>query len=116
VPLPIPAIAAAAVAAGTGMAGAQTLWSTTLQRHVPADVLSRISSFDWLGSVALNPIGYAVVGPATALLGTAETLAVAAGLNALATLVGLLVPAVQALPAQPSAAGIVRGETRAVER
>ena len=54
---------------------------TTLQRNVPEHALSRISSFDWLGSVALNPIGYALIGPLAAAFGTSETLLIAAVLN-----------------------------------
>ena len=45
---------------------------STLQRFVPEHALSRISSFDWLGSVALNPIGYALIGPLAVAFGTAR--------------------------------------------
>ena len=65
---------------------------------MPAHVLSRISSFDWLGSVALNPIGYALIGPVAAVIGTKETLTVAAVLN-VAVIVGavILVPSVHTI-------------------
>jgi MFS family permease len=75
---PAPAIAATEVLSGTviGLGGA--LWETTLQRHVPAESLSRVASYDWMGSTALRPVGLAVVGPVAVLLGTGTTLVAAA--------------------------------------
>ncbi len=70
VPLPLFAIAAVSFSVGVGFALGNMLWITALQRNVPGHLLSRISSFDWLGSVALNPIGYAVIGPIAAVIGT----------------------------------------------
>jgi hypothetical protein len=100
VPLPLPAIAAVALVTGIGFAIGDTLWVTALQRNVPEHALSRISSFDWLGSVALNPVGYALIGPIAAGVGTTEALVVAAALN-MATCVGVvLLPSVQAIRAR----------------
>ncbi|HET6820269.1 MAG TPA: MFS transporter [Candidatus Limnocylindria bacterium] len=97
VPLPLPAIAAVALTTGIGFAIGDTLWTTALQRNVPEHALSRISSFDWLGSVALNPIGYALIGPIAVAVGTPQALGVAAALN-MATCVGVvLLPSVQAI-------------------
>lgn len=36
------------------LAPADIRWSTTLQERVSAEAISRVSSFDWVGSVALN--------------------------------------------------------------
>jgi hypothetical protein len=103
IPLPVPAIAAVALVTGIGFAIGDTLWITALQRNVPAHALSRISSFDWFGSVALNPIGYALIGPIAVAVGTTEALAVAAVLN-MATCVGVvLLPSVQAIRAREPA-------------
>jgi hypothetical protein len=33
------------------------VWASVLQRRVPSEVLGRVSSFDWLGSVASVPAG-----------------------------------------------------------
>ena len=57
---------------GIGFAFGGAIWMSTLQRFVPEHALSRISSFDWLGSVALNPIGYALIGPLAVAFGTAR--------------------------------------------
>ena len=62
------------------------VWQSTFQAHVPEHLLSRLSSFDWLGSVALNPIGYALVGPLAGRIGIGETLYLAAALNATVSL------------------------------
>jgi hypothetical protein len=80
------------------------VWITALQRNVPEHALSRISSFDWLGSVALNPLGYALVGPISVVVGIRETLLVAAVLN-VAVIVGsvLLVPSVRSIRMHPPA-------------
>jgi MFS family permease len=97
VPLPLAAIAASAFAVGAGLSLSETFWATALQRNVPEHALSRISSFDWFGSVALNPVGYALVGPLAAAAGVPETLAAAAALNLTATVAALLVPSVRAV-------------------
>lgn len=95
IPLPLLAIAACSFAVGVGFALGNTLWITTLQRNVPEHALSRISSFDWFGSVALNPIGYALIGPIAVAIGTSETLVMAGVLNILVCLSVVLVPSVR---------------------
>ncbi len=67
------------VMAAYGLLGAAeavfaTLWSTALQREVPAQTLGRVSAWDFLGSFASLPLGMALAGPATAVLGLDDTL------------------------------------------
>jgi hypothetical protein len=95
VPLSLIVIAIVAFAVGVGFALGNTLWTTALQRNVPVHALSRISSFDWLGSVALNPIGYALIGPIAGAIGTSEALVVAAVLNIAVCVSVVLVPSVR---------------------
>lgn len=97
VPLSLIAMAVVSFAVGVGFALGNTLWITALQRNVPDHALSRISSFDWLGSVALNPIGYALIGPIAAVIGTSETLVVAAILNIVVCVSVVLVPSVRSV-------------------
>jgi hypothetical protein len=97
VPLPVLAIAVVSFAGGVGFAVGDTLWITALQRNVPAHALSRISSFDWLGSVALNPIGYALIGPIAATIGTSQALVIAAVLNITVCIGVILVPSVRSI-------------------
>jgi MFS family permease len=101
VPLPLIAITVVSFAVGIGFALGDTLWTTALQRNVPDHALSRISSFDWLGSVALNPIGYALIGPLAAAIGTPETLVIAAVLNVTVCVSVVLVPSVRSIGMNP---------------
>jgi predicted MFS family arabinose efflux permease len=83
---------AVVVAAGALLAGGSNmifnaLWETSLQRHVPVAALSRVSAYDWFGSLAFQPIGLMLAGPAAAALGAKTTLWIAsAGFLAVATL------------------------------
>jgi hypothetical protein len=97
VPLPLVAIALVGFGVGVGFALGETLYVTAFQRNIPEHALSRISSFDWFGSVALNPIGYALIGPIAAAVGTSQTLFIAAALNVLVCLSVLLVPSVRGI-------------------
>lgn len=45
------------------------LWNTTMQREVPAESLSRVSSYDALGSLMFGPIGLLVAGPVAIVVG-----------------------------------------------
>jgi DHA3 family tetracycline resistance protein-like MFS transporter len=55
------------------------VWATMKQQNVPAHLLGRVSSLDWLISIGLLPVSFALTGPAAAALGARTTL-VAAGL------------------------------------
>lgn len=50
------------------------LWDTAMQQHIPRDRLSRVSSYDSLGSFVLIPLGLAVAGPLADSIGTRATL------------------------------------------
>jgi hypothetical protein len=99
VPTHVILIVAISFVGGVGFAVGDTLWITALQRNVPEHALSRISSFDWLGSVALNPIGYALIGPIAVTVGVSDTLVVAAVLNIGVCIGVVLVPSVRAVGA-----------------
>jgi MFS family permease len=86
----------------TALTTGDIFWFTTFQHHVPEHLISRLSSFDWLGSIALNPIGYALVGPLANVIGVAETLYLAAAANALFTLAVAVSPAIRHIGAAPA--------------
>lgn len=69
VSLPVVWVAVSGMLSAAGLAVAGTLWVSTLQREIPSDSISRVSSYDWLGSLSLNPIGNVVVGVTAASLG-----------------------------------------------
>jgi hypothetical protein len=50
-------------------------WETSLARNVPPHALSRVSAYDWMGSLALLPLGFALAGPLAAALGARTVLA-----------------------------------------
>lgn len=100
IPLSLIGLALVSFLNGIGFALGNTLWTTALQRNVPQHALSRISSFDWLGSVALNPVGYALIGPIAVAFGPSQTLAVAAVLNIVVCFSVILVPSVRSIGMQ----------------
>jgi len=57
------------------------VYYTTLQQLVPEDKLGRVSSIDWIGSLAFEPIGLAVIGILTDRLGPSPVFIVAGALN-----------------------------------
>ena len=104
VPLPVVAIAAVGFVVGLGFALGENLYVTAFQRNLPEHALSRISSYDWFGSVALNPIGYALIGPIAAAIGTPQTLVLAGILNVVVCVSVVLVPSVRAIRSDGSPA------------
>lgn len=62
IPASTPVVAAGALFAGAGASVFGVLFTTVIQEQVPLESLSRVSAYDWLGSLALLPIGLALVG------------------------------------------------------
>ena len=70
----IPFIVLSRFVAGLSFTLYGTLWTTTLQQLVPADRLSRVTSYEWLGSMAFMPLGYVLAGPAAGGFGISPVL------------------------------------------
>jgi DHA3 family tetracycline resistance protein-like MFS transporter len=68
------------------------VWATIKQRHVPASMLGRVSSLDWLISIGLLPLSFALTAPVAALIGAQATLVAAAALGGAITLAALFLP------------------------
>ena len=83
---------------GIGVTAFFTLWEVSLQEHIPGEALSRVSSFDYLSSTILMPVGTAVVGPLAASLGTQRTLLGMSAIGIACALAFLAVPGVRRLP------------------
>ncbi|MGW0231611.1 MFS transporter [Actinopolymorpha singaporensis] len=49
-------------------------WETALQEHVPTDRLSRVASYDALGSMVAVPVGQLLAGPLAAVFGTSAVI------------------------------------------
>lgn len=96
-PLGTWAIAVTAVAGGSGVIFLNTVWDATMQQLIPAQVRSRVNSYDRLISYVVMPAGYAVVGPLAAAFGfRATVLAFAVLLGGPSCLV-ILIPGIRAV-------------------
>jgi MFS family permease len=72
--------------------GGILVWNPLLQRAVPNELLGRVRSVDWLTSIGLVPLSFAVVGPLADTFGVREVL-VACGLFGLTlTLLAYFLP------------------------
>jgi hypothetical protein len=78
-------------------------WATAKQRHVPPQLLGRVSSLDWLISIGLMPVSYALTGPISAAVGVRTTLVGAGILGAAVTFAPLLIRSVRHMDARESA-------------
>jgi DHA3 family tetracycline resistance protein-like MFS transporter len=68
------------------------VWVTLMQRLVPGELLGRVSSLDWLVSVSLMPVSFALTGPLAGAVGARETLVLAGVLSGALTLAFLFYP------------------------
>jgi MFS family permease len=87
--LPVGLLVPIFVVSGTGIALFDVWWHTALAERVPPHMLSRVTAYDWMGSLALLPIGYVLAGPLGEALGAVEVLSVGS-LIALVALAGAL--------------------------
>lgn len=94
---PVGVIALAALGQGIGMELFGVYWYTALHEHVAPESLSRVSSYDALGSLALSPLGLVAAGPLADWIGLHATLWLAAAIIVIPTLLVLLVPEVRQL-------------------
>ena len=83
---PLPIVYASLAAGGVCIALFDIWWATALAQQIPPQSLSRVSSYDWMGSLAMLPLGYIVAGALGALVGAQTYLAI----GALVALAGLL--------------------------
>jgi hypothetical protein len=90
-------IALAAVLGGGQSSFFVALWKTTLQSHVPEQAISRVDAFSSVVMLALAPIAYALVGPATAIAGVRDVLLFGAAWTAISTTVVLSLASVRRL-------------------
>ncbi|MGW1173546.1 MFS transporter [Kitasatospora sp. NPDC002543] len=91
----LPWVAFGAVVAGVGSAVCGTLYTTTTQKWVPAELLGRLTAFGVLGSFALGPLGLAAAGPLAGRFGADAVLLVGSVWQLVAGAVVLAVPAVR---------------------
>lgn len=104
-PAPTAVIAAGALVSGTTLGLAEVLYETAVAQNIPPESLSRVVAYDWFGSLALEPLGLALVGPLAAGIGVSTTLLLGAATITLCQALVVLVPGVRRLEYHPEATG-----------
>jgi MFS family permease len=97
VPAPLIAVLASEFVAGLVIGFFTILENTALAQHVPETMYSRVDSVSRVGSLALRPVGLALVGPVSVLIGVQATLIVAGLIAMSAVVVPLFAPSTRAL-------------------
>ncbi len=105
---PLAAVIVCALATGFGWALMGVYWETSLARHIPPYALSRVSSYDWMGSLALLPVGFAIAGPLAAVFGARTVLGVGSAIGLVLLLLALVPRSTRELGAAPSAEQLAR--------
>lgn len=104
-PAPTAVIAIGALVSGLTLGLAEVLYETAVAQNIPPESLSRVVAYDWFGSLALEPLGLALVGPLAAGIGTSATLLLGAATITVCQIMVLLVPGVRRLEYRPGATG-----------
>jgi MFS family permease len=101
--LPWETLVVTALATGFGGMLFNTLWATALQQHIPPASLSRVSAYDWFGSLLCDPLGLALAGVVAAGIGMSRTLWIAAAVTLAALAALITAPSVRRLqrPGEP---------------
>jgi MFS family permease len=95
--LPIPVLVASMFLSGIATSVFALIWTHTLQEMVPGNMLGRVYSIDALGSFVLLPIGFALAGWGTDLLGAPRVFLIGGMGTILLVLLGLSHPAIRNL-------------------
>jgi DHA3 family tetracycline resistance protein-like MFS transporter len=99
-----------AAVAEAGWTGGSLVWVTMLQRLVPRELLGRVKALDWLLSIGLAPLSFALCGPAAAWLGV-DAVLVITGVAAFALTIGFyFLPGMRDTESDGSDARVVLGE------
>jgi MFS family permease len=85
------------------------VWATVKQRHVPSRLLGRVSSLDWMISIGLLPISFALTAPVAAVVGVRATLIGAGLVGAAITLAALFLPGMRDIESLGGRAGGAAG-------
>jgi MFS family permease len=80
----------ATILAGVGIALFDVWWLTALAERIPPDALSRVTSYDWMVSGGLLPVGYLLAGPLGKSLGSVNVLIAGSAIAFVALALGLL--------------------------
>lgn len=90
-------IAVGALVSGVTASLSEILYMTVVAQKVPQESLSRVMAYDWFGSLAIEPLGLALIGPLASAIGTSTTLWLGAATITFCIAATLLVPSVRRL-------------------
>lgn len=74
VPVPIGVLVAVMFLTGVSIEVFGVSWMTAMHQEIPEEKLSRVSAYDWLGSLAVVPLATALAGPAESAVGRTSAL------------------------------------------
>ncbi|WP_371614806.1 MFS transporter [Streptomyces sp. NBC_00454] len=101
VPLPVWGLCAVMFVSGTAIEVFGVSWMTTMHQEIPEEMFSRVSAYDWFGSLSMLPLATAVAGPVESAIGRTSALWGCAALVVLVTAAVLLVPDVRHMTRKP---------------
>lgn len=104
--LPVWGIGLLELLTGICVTGMFTLWETSLGEHIPPGSLSRVSSYDYLSSTGMIPLGNVLVGALAALLGIYPALVAMTVVSIGSALVVVSIPSVRRLPRAAAPQGL----------
>lgn len=103
VPLPVWGLCAVMFVSGAAIEVFGVSWMTTMHQEIPEEMFSRVSSYDWFGSLSMLPLAMALAGPVESAIGRTSALWGCAGLVIVVTAAVLLVPDVRHMTRKPPA-------------
>ncbi|MER5765860.1 MFS transporter [Streptomyces sp. NPDC002082] len=103
VPLPVWGLCLVMFVSGAAIEVFGVSWMTTMHQEIPEEMFSRVSAYDWFGSLSMLPLATAVAGPVESAIGRTSALWGCAALVVVVTAAVLLVPDVRHMTRKPSA-------------
>lgn len=101
VPLPVWGLCAVMFVSGAAIEVFGVNWMTTMHQEIPEEKFSRVSAYDWFGSVSMLPLATALAGPAETAFGRTPSLWGCAALVVAGTAAVLFVPDVRRMTRKP---------------
>jgi hypothetical protein len=99
---PVVLMCAVTVLGGVAIGLFGVWWETALAERIPPQMLSRVSAYDWMGSLAFLPLGYLLAGVVGDAVGSAETLAIGGAISVVALAIGGLPRSTRTLARLPA--------------
>jgi MFS family permease len=99
---PLAVVLPFAFATGFGFSLFGVWWETALARHIPPHAISRVSAYDWMGSLALLPLGFVIAGPLASVFGARNVLGFGSVIGFVLLLVALIPRSTRELNGAPA--------------